>query len=25
VISDWKQDYNHRRWHSPLGYQPPAV
>jgi transposase InsO family protein len=21
VISDWKQDYNHRRRHSSLGYQ----
>ena len=25
VISDWKQDYNHRRRHSSLGYLPPAV
>ncbi len=25
VISDWKDDYNHRRRHSSLGYQPPAV
>lgn len=25
VISDWKQDYNHHRRHSSLGYQPPAV
>jgi transposase InsO family protein len=25
VISDWKSDYNHRRRHSSLGYQPPAV
>jgi transposase InsO family protein len=25
VISDWKQDYNHRRRHSSLGYQAPAV
>jgi putative transposase len=24
VISDWKHDYNHRRRHSSLGYQPPA-
>ena len=22
VISDWKADYNHRRRHSALGYQP---
>jgi transposase InsO family protein len=21
VISDWKEDYNHRRRHSALGYQ----
>jgi putative transposase len=25
VISDWKQDYNHHRRHSALGYQAPAV
>jgi transposase InsO family protein len=25
VISDWKQDYNHRRRHSSLGYQAPAL
>ncbi len=25
VISDWKADYNHRRRHSSLGYQAPAV
>lgn len=25
VISDWKEDYNHRRRHSSLGYQAPAV
>jgi transposase InsO family protein len=25
VISDWKEDYNHRRRHSSLGYQDPAV
>jgi transposase InsO family protein len=25
VISDWKENYNHRRRHSALGYQPPAV
>ena len=25
VISDWKDDYNHHRRHSALGYQPPAV
>ena len=25
VIADWKEDYNTRRRHSSLGYQPPAV
>ena len=25
VISDWKTDYNHRRRHSALGYEAPAV
>ena len=25
VISDWKDDYNHRRRHSSLGYLAPAV
>jgi transposase InsO family protein len=25
VISDWKEDYNHRRRHSSLGYQGPAA
>jgi putative transposase len=25
VITDWKQDYSHRRRHSSLGYQAPAV
>jgi transposase InsO family protein len=25
VIADWKQDYNHRRRHSSLGYQALAV
>ncbi len=25
VISDWKQDCNHRRRHRSLGYQAPAV
>ena len=25
VISDWKADYKHRRRHSALGYQAPAV
>ena len=25
VISDWSEDYNHRRRHSALGYQAPAV
>ena len=24
-ITDWKDDYNHRRRHSSLGYQAPAV
>ncbi len=24
VIADWKQDYNHRRRHSAIGYQAPA-
>ncbi len=24
VISDWKQEYNHHRRHSALGYQAPA-
>jgi transposase InsO family protein len=24
VISDWKDDYNHHRRHSSLGYLPPA-
>lgn len=24
VISDWKEDYNHRRRHSALGYQAPT-
>jgi hypothetical protein len=24
LITDWKDDYNHRRRHSPLGYQAPA-
>lgn len=24
VISDWKEDYNHRRRHSSLGYQAPG-
>ena len=24
VITDWKEDYNHRRRHSSLGYQAPA-
>ena len=24
VIADWKEDYNHRRRHSALGYQAPA-
>jgi putative transposase len=25
VIGDWKEDYHHRRRHSPRGYQAPAV
>jgi putative transposase len=25
VISDWKENFNHRRRHSALGYQTPAV
>ncbi len=25
VIEDWRQEYNHRRPHSSLGYQPPAA
>jgi len=25
VITDWKDDYNHRRRHSSLGYRTPAV
>ena len=25
VITDWKEDYNHRRRHSSLGYQAPAI
>jgi len=25
IITDWKEDYNHRRRHSSLGYQAPAV
>jgi len=25
VITDWKDDYNHLRRHSSLGYQAPAV
>jgi putative transposase len=25
IITDWKDDYNHRRRHSSLGYQAPAI
>jgi len=25
VIDNWREDYNHHRPHSPLGYVPPAV
>ena len=25
VIDNWREDYNHRRPHSTLGYMPPAV
>ena len=25
VITDWKDDYNHRRRHSSLGYLAPAI
>ncbi len=25
VIEDWRQEYNHRRPHSSLGYLPPAA
>ena len=25
VIGDWREEYNHDRPHSSLGYQPPAV
>jgi putative transposase len=25
VITDWNQDYNHRRRHTSLSYQAPAV
>jgi transposase InsO family protein len=24
VIADWKEDYNHRRRRSAIGYQDPA-
>ena len=25
VTEEWRQEYNHRRPHSSLGYLPPAV
>jgi putative transposase len=25
VIDNWREDYNHHRWHSSLGSVPPAV
>ena len=25
VIDNWREDYNHHRPHSTLGYVPPAV
>lgn len=25
VITDWHEDYNHRRWHSSLGMKTPAA
>ncbi|MBP9502845.1 MAG: transposase [Candidatus Promineofilum sp.] len=25
IIEQWRQEYNHRRPHSNLGYLPPAV
>ena len=25
AIEQWRQEYNHRRPHSSLGYLPPAV